>query len=97
MQHKVNGPEDAVVSEMIKPFPPEKIHIVTKYFQERFMGQVEAPSSWNIVKLVFFSTKTRRGTKEKNKKLQGYCADLVKAEKKRICRLQVCSLISKKA
>ena len=57
MQHKVNGPEDAVVSEMIKPLPQEKIHIITKYFQERFMGQVEAPSSWMIVKIVFFFLK----------------------------------------
>ena len=45
-EHKVNRPEDRVVSEIIKK----------KCFQERFVGrvgQVEAPSSWKIVKLVF--------------------------------------------
>ena len=45
---KVNGPED-VVSEMIKQLPLEKICIITRCFQERFMGQMEAPSSWKIV------------------------------------------------
>ena len=39
----MNGPEDAVVSEMIKQLP----------LQERLMGQTEAPSSWKIVKLEF--------------------------------------------
>ena len=52
-ENKVNGPEDAVVSEMIKKLPLEQIYILTKYFQERFMDQMEAPSSWKIVKLVF--------------------------------------------
>ena len=47
--NKVNGPEDAVVSEMIKQLAQEKIYIITKRFQERFMGQMEAPSSWKIV------------------------------------------------
>ena len=51
--NKVNGPEDAVVSEMIEQLPLEKIEKITKCFQERCMGQMEAPSSWKIVKLVF--------------------------------------------
>ena len=51
--NKVNGPDDAVVSEMIKQLPWEKIYTITRWFQERFMGQMEAPSSWNIVRLVF--------------------------------------------
>ena len=51
--NKVNGPEDAVVSEMIKQLPLEKICKIMQCFQERFMGQMEAPSSWKIVKLVF--------------------------------------------
>ena len=52
-QNKVNGPGDAVVSEMIKQLPHEKIYTLTMCFQERFMGQMEASSSWKIVKLVF--------------------------------------------
>ena len=52
-ENKVNGPEDAAVSEMIKQLPLEKIYTVTTCFQERLMGQTEAPSSWKIVKLVF--------------------------------------------
>ena len=47
------GPEDAVVSEMIKQLPLVKIYIITRCFQERFLGQMEAPNSWKIVKLVF--------------------------------------------
>ena len=50
--NKVNGPEDAVVSEMIKQLPLEKVYVSTKCFQERFLGQMEAPRSWKIVKLV---------------------------------------------
>ena len=52
-ENKVNGPEDAIVSEMVKRLPMEKIYTVTKCFQERFLGQMESPSSWKVVKLVF--------------------------------------------
>ena len=46
------------------------------------MGQMEAPSSWKIVKLVFFFfSKTRCGIKERNNELQGFCADVWKKEK----------------
>ena len=51
--NKVNGPEDAIVSEMIKKLPVEKIYTFARCFQERFMGQMESPSSWKVVKLVF--------------------------------------------
>ena len=34
--NNVNGPDDAVVSEMIKHLPLEKICIITRCFQERF-------------------------------------------------------------
>ena len=51
--NKVNGLEDAIVSEMIKQLPLEKIYTITKCFQERFLGQMEAPSSWTISILVF--------------------------------------------
>ena len=51
--NKVNGPEDAIVSEMIKQLPLEKINTITRCFQERFKGQMEAPSSRKIVKLIF--------------------------------------------
>ena len=46
-------PDDAVVSEMINHLPVEKIYTITRCFQERFLGQMDAPSSWKIVKLVF--------------------------------------------
>ena len=52
-ENKVNGLGDAVVSEMIKQLPLDKIYTITRCFQERFMGQLEAPSSWKIMKLVF--------------------------------------------
>ena len=50
---EVNGPEDAVVSEMIEILLVKKILIITRCFQERFKSLMEAPSSWKIVKLVF--------------------------------------------
>ena len=39
---------------MIKQLPKEKIYIISKCFQDRFVGHMEAPSSWKIVKLVFY-------------------------------------------
>ena len=47
-ENKVNGREDAVVTEMIKQLLQEKFNIIKKYFQERFMGKVEAPSSGSV-------------------------------------------------
>ena len=41
--NSVNGPGDRVVSEMIKQCPLEKITIITRCFQERFMDLMEAP------------------------------------------------------
>ena len=35
-ENKVNGPEDAIVSEKIKRLPMEKIYTATKCFQDRF-------------------------------------------------------------
>ena len=51
--NSVNGLEGRVVSEMIKQCLLEKISIITRCFQECFMGLMEAPSSWKIVRLVF--------------------------------------------
>ena len=44
------------------------------------MGQMEAPSSWNIVQLVFLFTRTRCGTQERNQKLQGHHVDISEVE-----------------
>ena len=51
--NKVNGREDAFVSEMIKQLTLARIYTIAKCFQERFMGQMEGPSPWKIVKLVY--------------------------------------------
>ena len=69
-ENKVNGPEDAVVSEMIKQLPLEKIYIIKRCFQERLMGKMEAPSSWKIVKLVF----SRKPDAEPKKGIRSYRA-----------------------
>ena len=37
-ENKVNGPEDAIVSEMIKRLPMEKIYTITGCVQKRFHG-----------------------------------------------------------
>ena len=68
--NEVNGPEDAVVSDMIKQLPQEKIYIIRKCFQERFMGQTEAPSSWKVVNLVFL----RKPDAEPQKGIRNYKA-----------------------
>ena len=65
-----NGPEDAVVSEMIKQLPLEKIDIITRCFQERYMGKMEAPSSWKVVKLAFL----RKPDAEPKKEIRSYRA-----------------------
>ena len=39
--NQVNGPEDAIVSEMIKKLPMEKIYSIARCFQERLMGQMD--------------------------------------------------------
>ena len=69
----VNGPEDAIVTEMIKQLPSEKFlhcRTIAKCFQERFMGQMEPPSSWKIVMLVFLR-KPAAASPECDQKLQG--------------------------
>ena len=58
-ENKVNGPEDAMVSEMIERLPMEKIYTITRCFQERFMGMMESPSSRKVVKLVFYAAPTK--------------------------------------
>ena len=78
-ESKVNGPEDVVVSEMMKQFPQEKIYEVTRCFQQRCMGQMDAPNSWKIVNMVFFA-ETRCGTKERHQKLQRHRDDVCHVE-----------------
>ena len=51
--NKVNGLDDALVSEMIKILLLEKIYTIARCLQERLMDQMESSSSWNVVKLVF--------------------------------------------
>ena len=85
--NKVNGAGDAVASETIKQLPLGKIYIGTRCFQERFMGLMEAPSSWKIVKLVFL-TKTGCGAQKIDLKLQSHCADISDDE---VVRVLYCS------
>ena len=66
-ENNVNGPEDAVVSGMVKQLPQENI---TKCFQERFVAQMEAPSSLKFVKLVFL----RKPDAEPKKAIRSYRA-----------------------
>ena len=60
---RVNGPENAVVSETIKILLLDKIYTIARCFQGRCVGQIDAPDSWKIVKL-FFSAKIRCRTKD---------------------------------
>ena len=81
-ENKVNGPGDAVVSEMIKQLPLEKIYIITLCFQERLLGQMEAPSSWKIEIGVLTETGCR--AKEGDQKLQSHSVDIGDVEVVRV-------------
>ena len=70
-ENKVNGPDDAKVSDMIKQLTLKKVYIVPRCVQKRFMGQMEAPSSWKIVKLVFL----RKPDTELRKEIRSYIAN----------------------
>ena len=74
----MHGPWNAVV-EMVKQLPLEKIYIVTKCFQERFMGQKEASKFTEDCETGVI-TKNGRGTKEMDQKLQGHCAHIGNVE-----------------
>ena len=79
--NKVNGPEDAIASEMINQLPLEKIYTITKCFQQRFMVQMESPSSWKIVKLVFL----RKLDAEPKKGIRSYRAIALSSVMSRWC------------
>ena len=55
---------------MIQHLPLEKICTITRCFQERFLGQMDALSSWKIVKLVFL----RKPDAEPKKGMRSYRA-----------------------
>ena len=67
MRTRSTGPKTPIVSEMIKRLPMETIYTVTRFFHDRFMGQMESPSSWKVVKLVFL---------RKDQKLQSNSTDI---------------------
>ena len=60
---------------MIKQLPLEKICTITRCFQVRVMGQMEVPSSWKIVKLVFL----RKLDAEPKKGIRSYRAIALKS------------------
>ena len=71
--NEVNGPEDAVVSEIIKQLPKRKYTSSRSAFRNASWARWKHQVRGEIVKLVFF-WKTRCGTEEGNQKLQGHCA-----------------------
>ena len=74
-RERVNGPEECIVSEMMKQLPQENIDGMTRCFQNRSVEVEDAPSSWGIVKLVFLR-KPDAEPKKRDKKLQGYRIDV---------------------
>ena len=79
--NKVHGPEDAIVREMIKKLPMEKIYTIARCFQERFMGQMESPESCETSLL----EKARCCPEEKNQMLQSKSFDI--GDVKLVCKL----------
>ena len=72
-ESSVDGPEDAIVNQAVAL--GEVPHSFEVFFQERFMGEMEAPNSWRVVNLVFLR-KPRCGTKEGDQKLQSHKVDI---------------------
>ena len=72
-ENKVNGQEDAVVTEMIKQLLVEEIFICCEVFSGTLMGQMDAPSSWKIVRLVSLR-KPDAEPKKRDQKPQGHHA-----------------------
>ena len=72
--NKVNGPEDAIVSEMIKKLPMEKIYTFAECFQEEFLGQMDA----KFVECCETGLLEEAGccTEERNQKLQSNSFDI---------------------
>ena len=70
--NKFCGPADVVLSEMIKAITLEQIYVITRCFQQRFMGIVEAPNSWKIVQLVCLRKPDAVPSKG-YQRLPGYC------------------------
>ena len=48
-----NGPEDFVVTKMLRELLAETTYEITKWFQRGFRGSCGSPISWWIVKPVF--------------------------------------------
>ena len=48
-ENKVIGPQDSIVSEMVKQLLHEKVYEITRCFQDRSMGLEDAPSSCRMV------------------------------------------------
>ena len=88
---KVNGPDDAIVREMIKQLPLEKVYSSARCFQ---MGLMESSSSWKIVNLVFLRN-SDAAPKTGDQKLQCNCADISDIEV--LCILYYSSLGKGKA
>ena len=91
-QIKVNGPEDAVVNEMIEQLPREKIYGITEDFQELFVVKVEAPISWKIVKPVFL----RIPDGEPKNRIRSYRAIAFDIGDVQVVRIVYCSLCGKR-
>ena len=77
LENIVNGPENAVVSGMIKPLPQTKLRHLKMFFKSgswswtmRLMEDCEAR----------YLAITRCSTKERDPKLQGYCPDVSDVE-----------------
>ena len=70
--NKVSGPEEKVSSEMIKILPLGKIYTITRCLQDRFVGQMDAPSWWKICE-TGLPAKSGCRTKEGNQELQSDC------------------------
>ena len=68
-ENKVNRPDDAIVSEIIKQLPQEKIFEITRRSQARLVGLEEAPTSWRILKLIHIFAETRCSTEERDKQV----------------------------
>ena len=86
--NKVNGPDDAIVSETIKKLAMENLHN-----HEVFSGTLRGPdgiSKFPEDRKISLSAETGRCPEEGDQKLQGNCADITDVEV--VCILYCSSL-----
>ena len=92
-ENKVNGPEDAVVSELIKQLSSENIYTTTKCFQKRFHGSGGSAKFVEDCETGLLEERKPDAEPKKGISYKGHCADIGDVE---VVRVLYCSSSGKR-